>query len=84
MFNKLLGKNNDVTNQYYQKKISEMFNTDEGKKVLAWLIRTHVFSDKSGCFNLTDLQHAYMNGRIDFIKLLVKYSDFDFSIFEGN
>ncbi|MBL0333759.1 MAG: hypothetical protein IPP65_13255 [Chlorobi bacterium] len=79
MFNKILG--NKIDNKYYQKKLSDMFNTPDGKIILAWLIKTHIFSS-GGQYNCTELQHAYNNGKLDFIKLLVNIVDFDFSNFE--
>ena len=81
MFNKRLGKGTKENNLSYQRKLQALFNTDDGRSALTWLIRTHIFNSPS-LYGCTDLQHAYNNGKLDMIKLLITLTDFDFNIFE--
>lgn len=84
MFNKLFGyagsKRETETNAYYQRQLAEIFNNPVGQEVLAWLIKTQMIDmvaiDKN---NISEL--AYENGRLDFIRWIIKVTDFDFNEF---
>jgi hypothetical protein len=82
MFNRLLGSNTKENNEEYRIKLSKLFNTKEGKEVLAWLMRAHIFNAPKA-ENCNELQHAYNAGKTDFIRYLVQVADFDFNVFKG-
>lgn len=70
-------------NKDFQRRIHDLFNTNEGNKILAWMVKSYILDEKAS----NDLSHsemAYINGRNDFIKLLVTISDFDFVKFMGD
>ena len=78
---KFLGKLDSKNNEYYQKKLSNLFNSKDGKLVLSWIMREHVFNEKA-MPNCDGLQYSYYRGKLDFIKYLVRLSDFDYNVFE--
>ena len=80
MFNHIFGRKQVEVNKSYQRKLNHLLNTPEGKNILAWMIKTYILDDKSS-LQLSHAELSYINGRNDFIKLLVAISDFDFSNF---
>ena len=80
MFTKLFGKDDKRTEDIYNEKIARLFSTQEGQEILTWLIKTNILDiNISNTIDMSHIAMAYKQGRIDFIKLLIKLTDHDFS-----
>lgn len=79
MFQNIFGKNEQKISAVYDRKIANLFNTPEGKDILIYLIKINMVDIDPMNIKVGHIDLAYMAGRNDFLRLLVKISNFDFS-----
>lgn len=76
MFNKIFGTDKKIAAIKYQKVLHDMFNTQDGKEALAWLVKEHMLDSRVNS-KLSHEECAYENGKKYFIQVFLGIVDFD-------
>lgn len=80
-FLKLLGINTSKdyqrANEQMQRELAELFNSDQGQRVLAWLFHSNVIQAPS-TQKMTDAELHYNAGKIDMIKYIYALTNFNY------
>lgn len=80
-FKKLLGIKNSgdyqLVNEKMQRELADLFSTQQGQAVLAWLFHSYVIQAPS-TQKMTEAELHYQAGRIDFIKHIYALTNFTY------
>lgn len=79
MFQNIFGKDERKISAIYDRKIANLFNTPEGKEVLIYLVKINMVDIDPMNIKVGHIDLAYLAGRNDFLRLLVRIANFDFA-----